>query len=156
VLSSIEPVSVDTALGRINVRPLSAGPVQIDAPHLTVDGVPLKASAFLTGNPNTRQFNVLAEYRDGRFFTSPEALMVILVDGRTADVVVLGKIAEVVVPAVNQLAQDKWGLFLEAQRRNLNNEIAGLEQELEKLRGRIGAKEQELEAVERDLHKLLG
>ena len=140
VLSPIEPVSVDTPLGCINASPMSAETVRVDAPYLTVNGVPLKASAFLTGSPKTRQFNLLAEYRDGRFFTSPEALMAILVDGRTADVVVLGKIAEVVIPAVNQFAQDKWELFLEAERRDLNNDIARLEQELEKQRGRIGRK----------------
>jgi hypothetical protein len=63
VLSPIEPVSVDTPLGRINVRPVSAQGVQVDAPHLTVNGVPLKASAFLNASSNTRQFDIVRNYR---------------------------------------------------------------------------------------------
>jgi hypothetical protein len=156
VLFPVDPVPVDTPLGRINVRPLSAGTVQVDAPYLTVDDVPLKASAFLNGSPKTRQFDLVKEIRDELGFTAPHALRATLVDGRTADVVVLGKIAEVVIPAVNKLAQERWALFLEAERRALNNSILGLEQGLETVRGRIDAKELELKAVEQELHKLLG
>src|SRR5260370_13775290 len=156
VLNPVDPVAVDTPLGRINVRPMSAGTVQVDAPHLTVNGVPLKASAFLNGSPKTRQFDLVKEIRDWLGFTAPQALIATLVDGRTADVVVLGKIAEVVIPAVNKLAQERWALFLEAERRDLNNSILGFEQQIESLRGRIEAKEQDLKTVERELHKLLG
>ena len=156
VLGSVDPAALDTPLGKINVRPLSAGTVQVEAPHITVNGVPLNASAFLNGSPKTRRFDLVKETRDGLWFTAPNALRATLVDGRTADVVVLAKIAEVVIPAVNKLAQERSALFLEAERRDLNNSILGFEQQIDALRGRVETKELELKAVEQELHKLLG
>jgi uncharacterized protein with von Willebrand factor type A (vWA) domain len=69
---------------------------------------------------------------------------------------VLGKIAEVIIPAVNQLAQDRYELFLEAERRNQSNALRGLEQEIDRLRERLEGQERELKATEQALHKLLG
>ncbi len=156
VLSPVDSVTLDTPLGQIKVKPISACAVQVSAPHLTVNGISLKASAFLNRGRDTREFNFLKEIRDGIVFTAPHGLEATLVDGRSADVVVLGKIAEVLISTVNKLAEEKWTLFLEAERRSLNNELCGLEQTLESLRGRIEAKERELQATEQALHKSLG
>jgi hypothetical protein len=95
--------------------------VQVNAPHLTVDGVPLTAWASLTGNPEVRRYDPITTYdtRNGTWSIDSQGFGARLVDGRNADLVMLGKTAEVVIPAVNQLAQSQWGLFLEAERRNL-------------------------------------
>ncbi len=68
-------------------------------------------------------------------------------DGRDAGLVTLGKIAQVVIPAVRKLAATNQALFLEAERRNLNNEIWQLEQEIEKKRTKIEEKEKELAKI---------
>jgi hypothetical protein len=90
----------------------------------------------------------MSEWRDGRFFTSPDGVSARLVDGRDADIVVLGKIAEAIVPTVNKLASERWELFLEAERRSLNNEIRGFEEKRDHLQRRIDEKEREYLAVE--------
>lgn len=75
------------------MQPNGIGGVTVNAPHLTVEGVPLQASAFLVSgdgvswnfiqcyDPSTRQFSM-----------DPSALRATLVDGRDADIVLLGKV----------------------------------------------------------------
>lgn len=82
---------------------------------------------------------------------SPDALVATLVDGRDADLVTIGKIAEAIIPAVNKLAQVNKGLFLESSRRELNNEIAAMEREVEEKRAKIQEKEQQLSVIQSKL-----
>jgi hypothetical protein len=86
-----------------------------------------------------------------RFSTSPDALVATLVDGRDADLVTLGNLAEAIIPAVNKLAQVNQGLFLESSRRELNNEIVAMEREVEAKRAKIQEKEQQLSVIESKL-----
>lgn len=51
------------------------------------------------------------------------------------------------IPAVRKLAGTNQGLFLEAERRNLNNEICHLEHDIEKTRAKIEEKEKELSKI---------
>jgi hypothetical protein len=89
--------------------------------------------------------------KNQRFSMSPDALVATLVDGRDADLVTMGKIAEAIIPAVNKLAQVNQGLFLESSRRELNNEIATMEREVEEKRGKIQEKERQLSVIESKL-----
>jgi hypothetical protein len=69
------------------------------------------------------------------------------VDGRDADLVVLGKLAQVIVPAVRKLAEENRALFLEAERRSIHNELASLERGIERNRTKLEEKERELAGV---------
>jgi hypothetical protein len=93
--------------------------IQIHAPHLTVDGVPLQACADLSSNGEPSRFDLVqtCDSKEGRFFTEQNALRARLVDGRDADLVTLGKIAQFIVPAVRKFAEESQGLLLEAERR---------------------------------------
>jgi Skp family chaperone for outer membrane proteins len=61
--------------------------------------------------------------------------------------VTLGKIAQVVVPAVRKFAQENQGLRLEAERRGIHNELATLEREIENKRAKLEERQRELAAV---------
>jgi hypothetical protein len=82
----VEPVSIDTPLGRINVRPLGTGGVRVDAPHLTVGTIALRAWAFLSGDKASGYQPQPTMYNDGqgghRFSVPPEILGGAMVDGR--------------------------------------------------------------------------
>src|SRR5215469_887010 len=82
--------------------------IQVHAPHLTVDGVPFQASADFSSNGEPSRFDLVQTWdsKEGRFFTGHNALHVRLVDGRDADLVTLGKIAQVIVPAVRKFASE--------------------------------------------------
>jgi hypothetical protein len=129
--------------------------VQVNAPHLTVDGVPLQAEAVLVSDGRSFNFNLVQGYdaRTERFSTPDYALHARLVDGRNADIVTLGKIAQVIVPAVRRFAEQNQGLFLEAERRKLHNELASLEAGVEHSRSKIGEKERELAEVTGELKR---
>src|SRR6266851_1907278 len=130
-MSPVEPVRVDTVLGQIQVAPLGAHTVRVNCPSLTVNGVPLRASALLASG-DLWSWDLVQQWdpKTQRFSMSPDALVATLVDGRDADLVTQGKIAEAIIPAVNKLAQVNQGLFLESSRRELNNEIATMEREV--------------------------
>jgi hypothetical protein len=64
---------------------------------------------------------------------------------------VLGKIAQAIVPAVRKLAETNPGIFLEAKRRRIRLEIAGLEHHIETTREKIQNKEKELAEIEAKL-----
>ena len=66
----------------------------------------------------------------------------------------LGKIAQVIVPAVRKFAEDNQGLLLEAERRGLHNELASLEGEIENKRIKVEEKERELAVVTEALRGL--
>jgi hypothetical protein len=148
-LKQVDAVKVDTALGPIFVAPNGLRGVHINAPHLTVEGVPLQATAFLVSADGLKwSFLQLWDVQTQQSSTAPDTLRARLVDGRDADIIVLGKIAAAIQPSVERLAQTNLGLFLEAERRRLNNEIVGLNQEIEKKRGHLQEREQELAVIE--------
>ena len=74
-----------------------------------------------------------------------------LIDGREADIVLLGKVAQVIVPAVGKLAQTNQGIFIEAERRALTNEIAALERAIESSQAKIKEKQAKLAQIEQKL-----
>jgi hypothetical protein len=135
---------VQTELGPIFLTPKGTRAVQVNAPHLTVDGVPLQVSAFLNSNGQSYEFSFVQQCdSNGIWSTAPESLQARLVDGRMADIIVLGKLAQVIVPAVRKFAEQNWALFLEAERRNIHNDLAGLEAHIEHERSKLEQKERE-------------
>ena len=148
-LGPVNAAQIQTALGTIYVVPAGRMGTQVHAPHLTVDGVPLQASADFSSNAEPSTFDLVQTWdpKEGRFFTGHNALRARLVDGRDADLVTLGKIAQVIVPAVRKFAQENQGLLLEAERRGLNNELATLEREIENKRAKLEERQRELAAV---------
>ena len=146
-LESPFTVPIETELGQIFVTPTAVTGADVTAPHLTVDGMPLQASAFLVsdGGPN---FDLLQTWDPkSQSFVQPSGIRARLVDGRDADIVTLGKIAAVIVPAVRRLAETNRGIFLEAERRSLNNDIRKLENDSERLKAKIEEKKQSLAAI---------
>jgi hypothetical protein len=123
--------------------------IQVHAPHPTVDDVPLQASADLSSNGEPSRFDLIQTWdsKEGRFFTGHNALRARLVDGRDADFVTLGKIAQVIVPTVRKFAQENQGLLLEAERRGIHNELATLEREIEHQRAKVEERQREVAAV---------
>jgi hypothetical protein len=121
-LKSVEAVRVQTVLGPIYLIPGGKAAVQINAPHLTVDGVQLQATAVLVSDGHSFKFDLSQTFdtQTRRFFTGQNALSARLVDGRDADVVTLGKVAQVIVPAVRKFAEENQPLFLEAERRAIH------------------------------------
>src|SRR5262252_7838160 len=132
-------------IGPIYVLPSGRMGIEVHAPHLTVDGVPLQASAYLSSNGEPSRFDFVQTWdsKEGRFFTGQNALRARLVDGRDADLVTLGKIAQVIVPAVRKFAQENQGLLLEAERRGIHNELATLEREIENKRATLEERQRE-------------
>ena len=142
---------VETDLGPIFVAPVGLRTASVSAPHLTVDGMPLRASATLTSSDGLN-FDLIQTYdAQNRFHPADNALSAQLVDGRSADIVVLGKIAAVIIPAVRTLAQTNRQLFLEAERDSLRSYIANLEGEIAQSQRRLAQKKKELAAIEAQL-----
>ena len=151
-MGQVDTVKVDTELGPIFAVPKGLRGVSVNAPHLTVDGVPLQASAFLVCGDSLKwvflqQFDSNTEILS----LAPHALQARLVDGRNADVIILGKLGAAIQPAIERLAHANPGIFFEAERRALNNEILALEREIAKQHEKFAKKEQELAAIEAKL-----
>jgi hypothetical protein len=144
-------VRVETELGPIFIAPIGLLTVGVTAPHLTVDGVPLRASATLTSSDGLN-FDLIQTYdAQNQFHPADNAITAQLVDGRSADIVVLGKIVAVMVPAVRRLAQNNRQVFIEAERHALRAYIADLEAEIAQSQMRLDKKKQELAAIEAQL-----
>ena|SRR5215469_4530840 len=113
-LGPVNAAQVQTELGTIYVVPGGRMGIEVHAPHLTADGVPLQASAYLSSNGEPSRFELLQTWdsKEGRLFTGQNALRARLVDGRDADLVTLGKIAQVIVQAVRKFVQENQGLLL--------------------------------------------
>jgi hypothetical protein len=148
-IGQMDPVKIDTELGSILVAPKGLRGVSVNAPHLTVDGMPLQASAFLVSD-NGLKWSFLQQFDSSTEILSlaPHALQARLVDGRSADVIMLGKIGAAIQPAIERLAEANPEIFFEAERRALNNEILALEREIAKQREKLAKKVQELAAIE--------
>jgi hypothetical protein len=150
-LNAVDPVKLETEIGAIHVTPNSGRTATIHGSHLTVNGVSLQVSALLTSSDRLNwDFVHQIDTTTGRFTISGNALTA-LVDGREADIITLGKIAEAIIPAVRTLAQTNPELFLEAERRHLNNEIAALEADIENRWTKLKEKEDQLAAIENQL-----
>jgi len=67
--------------------------------------------------------------------------------------VILGKLAQVIVPAVRKLSEENRALFLEAERRSIHNELASLEHEIEDERSKLEEKERALGNVTEELKR---
>jgi len=148
-LSPVEPIKVDTELGAIYVQPNGSGCATVNAPHLNVNGTPLQASAFLvSGDRVSWDFIQRYDSATGRVSMDPSAIRATLIDGRDADIVLLGRVAQIVVPAVRKLAQTNSGIFIEAERRAVINEIAALERGIEGTQAKIKDKEAKLAQIE--------
>ena len=84
-----------------------------------------KPLPYLSSNGEPSRFDLIQTWdsNEGRFFSGQTAIRARLVDGRDADLVTLGKIAQIIVPAVRKFAQENHGLLLEAERRGILNEL---------------------------------
>lgn len=71
VLGPVNAAQVQTELGLIYLVPGGRMAIQVHAPHLTVDGVPLQSSAYLSSNGQASRFDLVQTWdsRAGRFFT---------------------------------------------------------------------------------------
>src|SRR5215469_18565898 len=97
----------------------------------------LRPQHYRSREENPRAGQKTWDSKEGRFFTAQNALRARLVDGRDADLVTLGKIAQGIVPAVRKFAEENQGLLLEAARRGIHNELATLEREIESKRAKL-------------------
>ena len=149
LLNPQDPVKLETELGIIYVAPIGNQALTVHGPHLTVDGIPLQFSGHLTAGPDLQNWDFMQMFdsRTQQSGIAPNAISARLVDGRDADLIILGRVAQVVVPAVRKLAATNQALFLEAERRRLNNEIWQLERDIEKTRRKIEEKENELAKI---------
>src|SRR5215469_1585726 len=154
-LDPVNAAQIQTALGPIYVVPAGRMGIQVHAPHMTVDGVPLQVSADLSSSGEPSRFDLVQVWdsKEGRFFTGQNALRARLVDVRDADLVTLGKIAQVILPPVRKFAQENQGLLLEAERRGIHNELATLEREIEDKCAKLEEKQRELAAVHEALSR---
>ena len=59
-LTPVNAVQVQTELGLIYVVPGGRMVVQVSAPHLTDDGIPLQASAYLSSNGEASRFDLIS------------------------------------------------------------------------------------------------
>jgi len=144
-------VRVETDLGPIFINPLRLKTVSVTAPKLTVDGIPLRATATLVGNDGLN-FHLIQTYeRQIHPRAADDALRAQEVDGRSADIVRLGKIASVIVSAVRKLAQNERRLFLEVERQALRTHIADLESHIAQEQRRLEEKKKELAEIEAQL-----
>jgi len=146
------PAKVETPLGPIYITAAGLKTVGVFAPHLNVDGIPLQASATLVSSDGLN-FELIQQWepRTGNLSISSSALQARLVDGRAGDIVILGKLAEVIVPAVRKFASLERKFFLDAERRFLRATIAELEQDIRQRTRRLDAKRLELAAIEAQL-----
>jgi hypothetical protein len=97
-------------------------------------------------NGQSFEFSLLqqCDSRTGILSTADNALQGRLVNGSVADIV-LGKLAQVIVPAVvRKFGEQNWALLLEAERRNIQNGLAKIEGQLEHDRSKREEKEREL------------
>jgi hypothetical protein len=95
-LNAVDPVKLETEIGAIHVTPNSGRTATIHGSHLTVNGVSLQVSALLTSSDRLNwDFVHQIDTTTGRFTISGNALTA-LVDGREADIITLGKIAEAI------------------------------------------------------------
>ena len=153
-LGPVKAAQLETDLGPIYLTPTGKSTVRVHAPHLTADGMPLQASAFLVSSDHGFIFSPQWDSKAGTLSTAPNALQARLVDGRMADPIILGKLAQVLAPTVSKFAAQNEALFLEAERRNIHNDLAGLEGQLEDCRSKLEKKERELAAVDDALNRL--
>jgi hypothetical protein len=65
--------------------------------------------------------------------------------------VLLGKITQILIPAVRRTAHLHRAIFLEAERRQLENEISVLNANMQKLQAKLSEKRNELEAIRNQL-----
>ena len=91
LLDPVNAAQIQTAVGVIYVVPAGRIGIQVHAPHLTVDGVPLQASADLSSNGEPSRFDLVQTWdsKERRFFTGHNALSARLIDGRDVDLVTL-------------------------------------------------------------------
>jgi hypothetical protein len=151
-LEPVEAAKVETEAGVIYVQPSSGRSLTVNAPHLTINGVHLQASGILVSGDG-RNWDFIRQYNSGtgQWSLPADALSARLVDGRPGDIVILGKVAEILLGAVHKLGQTNKALFLEAERRNLKNEILGLERHIADEREKLKKKEAELADIARQL-----
>ena len=113
-LDPVNAAQVQTELGPIHLVPGGKNGLQVNAPHLTVDGMLLEASAVLVSDGQSFNFNFVqgCDSNTERWWTPDYALNARLVDGTAADLVVRGKIALIIMPAVRKFAEENQALFL--------------------------------------------
>jgi hypothetical protein len=97
-LGPVQPAQVQTELGVIYLRPGGKAGVQVNAPHLTVDGVRLQPEAVLVSDGLSFKFDLLQGYdlRTQRFSTSDYALHATRRTAAMPTSSSLGRIAQVI------------------------------------------------------------
>jgi hypothetical protein len=107
-LNRVDAVKVETPLGPIYVTPNGLKGVHINAPHLTVEGVPLQATAFVVSADGVKwSFMEMLDVQTQQHSSAPDTLRARLADERDADIIVLGRIAAAIQRAVERLGADE-------------------------------------------------
>jgi hypothetical protein len=149
---------VETPIGPIFIEAKGLKTALVSSPQLMIDGLAMSVSAFLVSS-NGLDFDFIQEAtkeEDGnyRFRTARYALQGRLANGQDVDLIILGKLAAIIGPAVREFAANNRRFFLEAERQELGNiaellgNIAELGAKIRHDQERVVEKRRQLAAIE--------
>jgi hypothetical protein len=153
---------VETAIGPIFIEARGLKTALVSSPQLMIDGLAMSVSAFLVSS-NGLDFDFIQEAtkeEDGnyRFRTPRYALQGRLANGQDADLVILGKLAAIIGPAVREFAANNRRFFLVAERQELLGNIAEILGNIAEMgakirhdQERVAEKRRQLAAIESQL-----
>ena len=120
----------------------------VNAPHFSVIISVRYKRRFFYFSTDGSDWSMLKQWNPkiARFSVDEEAIQARLVDGRAADLVILGKTAEDAVSAIRELAQTNRDL--EAERRSISNRIRTVELGIERSQREIEERERQIAEIE--------
>jgi hypothetical protein len=145
---------IDTPIGPIFISPNGLKTAIVSANQLMIDGLAMSVSAVLVSSDGLN-FDFIQEVTDengaNRFRYARHALQGKLANGQEVDLVILGKLAAVIGPAVRQFAANNRGFFLTAERQKLLSDISELESKIKHDQERVAEKRRQLAVIESQL-----
>jgi len=152
-----EPMSnaqVKTPIGPIFIAANGRKTAVVSSPQLMIDGLAMSVSAVLV-SPDGLNFDFIQEVTDeggrNRFRYARHALQGRLANGQDVDLIVLGKLAAVIGPAVRQFAASNHRFFLEAERQKLLRDISEVNIKIRHEQECVVEKRRQLAAIESKL-----
>lgn len=143
-------IEISTEIGTIFVNPTCLKAANLIGPNLNIDGTPVHVTAFFVSSDGIN-FDLIRQFDNEDRFISETAIRARLIDGRDASLIILGKITQILVPAVSRAAHLHRAVFLEAERRHLENEISALNNDPQRLQTKLSEKRTQLEAIKNQL-----
>jgi hypothetical protein len=156
-MSSTQPntkAKIETPIGPIFIVANGLKTAIVSAPQLMIDGLAMSVSAVLVSSDGVNfDFikEVTDEYGPNTFRYARNALQGRLASGQEVDLVILGKLASVIGPAVRQFAANNRGFFLTAEHHRLLSDISELESKIRHDQERVAEKRRQLAAIESQL-----